>query len=207
MGRHRDPVTAAIHRSPATRAGGSPNTSEVSAAHSSRPWKAAGLPVIRWPVRSLTGHGKSRHHPWNRRVHCLPRKGTRGEARRSRCASSQRQPCILPSRQRASGYLVCLPSVRPRIGRQMAVDWPGLSEPARHPPTFSGVVLGMPPKIRDLIARMERAGFVNHGGRGSHRNFTHPRVRKPVTISGGAGEDAKPYQLRAVSHAIEESQS
>lgn len=56
----------------------------------------------------------------------------------------------------------------------------------------------MPPKVRELIAELERAGFVNRGGKGSHRNFVHPNVAKPVTISGGLGDDAKHYQLRAV---------
>ncbi len=65
----------------------------------------------------------------------------------------------------------------------------------------------MPPKIRELIADLERAGFVNRGGRGSHRNFLHPGVGKPVTISGGLGDDAKQYQIRAVRLAIEESSS
>ena len=63
----------------------------------------------------------------------------------------------------------------------------------------------MPPKIRDLIGQLQRAGFVNRGGKGSHRNFTHPRVVRPVTISGSPGEDAKRYQVRAVRAAIEES--
>ena len=63
----------------------------------------------------------------------------------------------------------------------------------------------MPPKVRELIAKLERAGFVNRGGRGSHRNFVHPRVSKPVTIAGQLSDDAKGYQLRAVESAIEES--
>ena len=63
----------------------------------------------------------------------------------------------------------------------------------------------MPPKIRELIAELDRAGFVNCGGRGSHRNFVHPNVSKPVTISGADGDDAKQYQVRAVRMAIEES--
>jgi len=48
---------------------------------------------------------------------------------------------------------------------------------------------------------------VNRGGRGSHRNFVHPRAAKPVTISGALGDDALRYQLRAVKLAIEESKS
>ncbi len=63
----------------------------------------------------------------------------------------------------------------------------------------------MPPKIRDLIAELERAGFKNLGGKGSHRNFTHPNSLEPITISGKTGGDAKHYQIRAVRLIIEES--
>lgn len=63
----------------------------------------------------------------------------------------------------------------------------------------------MPPKVRDLIDQLERAGFVDRGGRGSHRNFVHPNVTRPVTISGRPGDDAKKYQIQAVRMAIEES--
>jgi len=42
---------------------------------------------------------------------------------------------------------------------------------------------GMPRKVRELIADLKRAGFVDRGGRGDHRNFVHPKVTKPVTIS------------------------
>jgi predicted RNA binding protein YcfA (HicA-like mRNA interferase family) len=59
--------------------------------------------------------------------------------------------------------------------------------------------------VRELIAELERAGFVNRGGKGSHRNFVHPKLPKPVTISGRPGDDAKRYQLRAVQLAIEEA--
>lgn len=63
----------------------------------------------------------------------------------------------------------------------------------------------MPQKVRELIADLERAGFVNRGGKGSHRNFVHPNVAKPVILSGSLGDDAKQYQIRAVQLAIEES--
>lgn len=62
----------------------------------------------------------------------------------------------------------------------------------------------MPPKIRELIAELEGAGFVNRGGRGSHRNFVHPKAQKPITISGKLAEDAKHYQVRAVRVALKE---
>ena len=63
----------------------------------------------------------------------------------------------------------------------------------------------MPLKIRELIAKLERAGFMHRGGKGSHRNFIHPNVSEPITISGKPGDDAKHYQVRAVRRAIEES--
>jgi predicted RNA binding protein YcfA (HicA-like mRNA interferase family) len=62
----------------------------------------------------------------------------------------------------------------------------------------------VPPKIRELIAALERAGFENRGGRGGHRNYVHPRLSKPITISGKLGDDAKQYQVRAVERAIAE---
>jgi hypothetical protein len=43
------------------------------------------------------------------------------------------------------------------------------------------------------------------GGKRSHRNFTHPKVTKPVTLSGRLGDDAKHYQEKAVKAAIEEA--
>jgi predicted RNA binding protein YcfA (HicA-like mRNA interferase family) len=63
----------------------------------------------------------------------------------------------------------------------------------------------VPPKIRELVADLQAAGFIDRGGKGSHRNFVHPKVSKPVTISGALGDDAKRYQVRAVQLAIEES--
>ena len=64
----------------------------------------------------------------------------------------------------------------------------------------------MPPKIRELVKNLERAGFRNRGGKGSHRNFVHPNVSKPVTISGKLGNDAKKYQVRAVEKAVQEAE-
>jgi len=60
----------------------------------------------------------------------------------------------------------------------------------------------MPRKVRQLIADLETAGFLNRGGKGSHRNFTHPK-RVRVTLSGGSSDDAKPYQERDVRRALE----
>jgi len=60
----------------------------------------------------------------------------------------------------------------------------------------------MPRKVRQLIADLERAGFVNRGGKGSHRNFTHPKGLR-VTVSGQPGDDAKHYQERDVRRALD----
>lgn len=60
--------------------------------------------------------------------------------------------------------------------------------------------------MRQLIADLERTGFVDLGGKGSHRKFVHSRVEKPVVLAGKLGDDAKRYQVRAVRFAIEESE-
>ncbi|GJL62407.1 MAG: hypothetical protein NPIRA04_10610 [Nitrospirales bacterium] len=61
----------------------------------------------------------------------------------------------------------------------------------------------MPKKVGELIRRLKKAGFVDRGGKGSHRNLTHPSGVK-ITISGNLGHDAKKYQERAVEKAIRE---
>ncbi|MEI6260176.1 MAG: type II toxin-antitoxin system HicA family toxin [Deltaproteobacteria bacterium] len=65
----------------------------------------------------------------------------------------------------------------------------------------------MPRKIRELIKEIEAAGFIDRGGKGSHRNFVHPNVAKPLTISGKPGDDVKYFQEKAVLTAIEESKN
>ena len=60
----------------------------------------------------------------------------------------------------------------------------------------------MPRKVRQLIADLEKSRFENRGGKGSHRNFTHPKGVR-VTVSGHAGDEAKPYQERDVRRALE----
>ena len=62
----------------------------------------------------------------------------------------------------------------------------------------------MPKKIRQLIKELENAGFVNRGGKGSHRNFFHEKGCA-VTISGQPGDDAKPYQEKLVKKVIGET--
>jgi len=64
----------------------------------------------------------------------------------------------------------------------------------------------MPRKIRQLIADLEKAGFVNRGGKGSHRNFIHPKGPR-VLISGNPGDDARHYQERDVRRKIDEAKT
>ncbi len=63
----------------------------------------------------------------------------------------------------------------------------------------------MPQKIRELIKKLEKAGFNNRGGKGSHRNFIHPKGTV-ITILGKLGSDAKKYQEKEVKLKIAESQ-
>ena len=61
----------------------------------------------------------------------------------------------------------------------------------------------MPKKIRELIRELKKAGFVDRGGKGSHRNFTHRRGAK-ITLSGNSSHDAKRYQERDVEKVVRE---
>ena len=61
----------------------------------------------------------------------------------------------------------------------------------------------MPPKIRELIKKLEKSGFKSRGGKGSHRNFIHSKGIA-ITISGKLGKDAKKYQEAEVKRKIAE---
>ena len=60
----------------------------------------------------------------------------------------------------------------------------------------------MPRKIRELVADLVKAGFVERGGKGSHRNLIHPTGAR-ITVAGGLGSDAKPYQERDVNRVLD----
>jgi predicted RNA binding protein YcfA (HicA-like mRNA interferase family) len=70
--------------------------------------------------------------------------------------------------------------------------------------TTSVPCIDVPRKIRQLIQELEKAGFIDRGGKGSHRNYEHPRCPWIVTISGKSGDDAQRYQERDVEKAIKE---
>lgn len=57
------------------------------------------------------------------------------------------------------------------------------------------------------MERLEQAGFADRRGKGSHRNYIHPKVTKSITISGQSGDDARQYLVKAVEKAIEESRN
>lgn len=64
----------------------------------------------------------------------------------------------------------------------------------------------MPRKIRQLVADLERAGFVLvPGGKGSHRKFRHTKFPGSVILSGPDGDDARHYQEKQVRNAIREA--
>jgi len=66
----------------------------------------------------------------------------------------------------------------------------------------------VPRKIRQLVADLERAGFVNvPGGKGSHRKFVHAKFRGFVLISGHEGDDVRHYQETQVRKALRQVQS
>lgn len=58
----------------------------------------------------------------------------------------------------------------------------------------------MPKKLSVLVAALAQAGFVNRGGKGSHRNYEHPSgYRLVVSVHRG---EAKPYQQRDIEKAL-----
>lgn len=63
----------------------------------------------------------------------------------------------------------------------------------------------MPRKIRELVADLEKAGWLRvGGGKGSHRKFAHAQTKRKIILSGSSGADAHPYQERLVKQALVE---
>jgi predicted RNA binding protein YcfA (HicA-like mRNA interferase family) len=60
----------------------------------------------------------------------------------------------------------------------------------------------VPRKIRQLISELVKAGFVNRGGKGSHRNFVHGESGTSLTLSGQPSADAKFYQEKDIKEAL-----
>ncbi len=63
----------------------------------------------------------------------------------------------------------------------------------------------MPPQIRKLKASLSKAGFSMRPGKGSHTVWKHHSLPGlEITLSGGDGDDAKPYQLKDVQNALKQ---
>ena len=62
----------------------------------------------------------------------------------------------------------------------------------------------MPKKIRELKKMLQKAGFSQRTGKGSHTNWYHPLYLGRITISGKDGAAAKDYQENEVLKAIKE---
>jgi predicted RNA binding protein YcfA (HicA-like mRNA interferase family) len=55
---------------------------------------------------------------------------------------------------------------------------------------------------------LRKAGFVRRSGKGSHTNWTHPKLAgRVLTLSGQDGADARPYQEKLVEEAIREAEA
>ncbi len=63
----------------------------------------------------------------------------------------------------------------------------------------------MPPKLRQLKASLRKAGAYQVSQVGSHTKWKHPHVPTSMLIlSGHDGDDAKPYQEKAVQNLLQQ---
>ena len=95
-------------------------------------------------------------------------------------------------------------SVRPRGLGQSPAGGQGQANQRETSIALSSIIIvlwSMPRKIRELIKDLKKAGFVNRGGKGSHKNFLHS-TGIVITISGKTGDDAKPYQEKQLKEAL-----
>jgi predicted RNA binding protein YcfA (HicA-like mRNA interferase family) len=61
----------------------------------------------------------------------------------------------------------------------------------------------MPPKVRQLKAALQKAGFLVRPGKGSHTVWAHPSLPElEVTLCGKDGNDAEKYQIKLVQKAL-----
>ena len=77
----------------------------------------------------------------------------------------------------------------------MGLDWCGRA---------SCPIWTMPRKIRELKAMLRKAGFFPRQGKGSHTVWWHPALSTKLTLSGGNGDDAQPYQERQVQNFLKQ---
>ena len=63
----------------------------------------------------------------------------------------------------------------------------------------------MPRKIRQLKADLRKAGAYQVTQEGSHTKWRHPLLSgRSVVLSGHDGDDAKPYQEKAVREMLQQ---
>jgi predicted RNA binding protein YcfA (HicA-like mRNA interferase family) len=62
----------------------------------------------------------------------------------------------------------------------------------------------MPKKIRELKSLLIKSGFEEIPGKGSHTKWIHDLFSGRLTLSGKDGSDAKPYQEKEVTQAIQQ---
>ena len=60
----------------------------------------------------------------------------------------------------------------------------------------------MPKKVRELKNMLQKAGFKESSGKGSHTKWSHPLLSGKIVLSGKDGSDAKPYQEKDVGKAL-----
>jgi len=63
----------------------------------------------------------------------------------------------------------------------------------------------MPKKVREMESQIAKAGWINRGGKGSHRNWVHPLTGVVLTVSGKSGSDCPHYLERQIKKALEEN--
>jgi predicted RNA binding protein YcfA (HicA-like mRNA interferase family) len=56
----------------------------------------------------------------------------------------------------------------------------------------------MPPKIRDVLRRLQEDGWYLDRTKGSHRQFRHPVKPGTVTVPGKPGDDILPGMLNSI---------
>lgn len=54
------------------------------------------------------------------------------------------------------------------------------------------------PKVRDVIRRLERDGWVLNRIRGDHRQYRHPTRPGLVTVAGGMNDDVLPRTWNSI---------
>jgi predicted RNA binding protein YcfA (HicA-like mRNA interferase family) len=56
----------------------------------------------------------------------------------------------------------------------------------------------MPTKVREIIKRLQREGWVLDRIRGDHRQFVHPSKPGLVTVAGAPSHDLHPKTLKSI---------